>query len=82
MTSLRKVTVVPEGKNHGLIMYVDWSGSMNHNFLIQSSKYTTWFGSVVKHKFHSVCMVSRVDIHMDMTLMHKGIVAKEKLFEL
>ena len=24
----RKVTNVPEGKNHGMIMYLDWSGSM------------------------------------------------------
>ena len=25
----RKVTVMPDGKNHGLIILVDWSGSMN-----------------------------------------------------
>lgn len=25
----KKQTIVPDGKNHGLIMYVDWSGSMN-----------------------------------------------------
>ena len=24
----RKISVVPEGKNHGMIMYLDWSGSM------------------------------------------------------
>lgn len=24
----RKVTVVPEGKNHGILIYLDWSGSM------------------------------------------------------
>ena len=29
----KKVTVVPEGKNHGLVMYLDWSGSMNHQLL-------------------------------------------------
>ena len=29
----KKVTVVPEGKNHGLVMYLDWSGSMNHCLL-------------------------------------------------
>lgn len=28
----RKVNVVPKGKNHGLIMYVDMSGSMNRMF--------------------------------------------------
>jgi hypothetical protein len=26
----RKVTVVPDGKNHGLLMFVDWSGSMQN----------------------------------------------------
>ena len=25
----KKVTTVPEGKSHGMIMYLDWSGSMN-----------------------------------------------------
>ena len=29
----KKTTVVPEGKNHGLIMYLDWSGSMSSNLL-------------------------------------------------
>jgi len=29
----KKVTIVPEGKNHGLVMYLDWSGSMNHVLL-------------------------------------------------
>lgn len=26
----RKITVVPDGKNHGLLMFVDWSGSMQN----------------------------------------------------
>jgi len=26
----RKVTVMPDGKNHGLVILLDWSGSMNH----------------------------------------------------
>ena len=29
----KKVTVIPEGKNHGLVMYLDWSGSMQHQLL-------------------------------------------------
>ena len=29
----RKMEVVPEGKNHGLLMYLDWSGSMSHDLL-------------------------------------------------
>lgn len=26
----KRVTMLPQGKNHGMIMLVDWSGSMNH----------------------------------------------------
>ena len=29
----KRITVVPEGKNHGLVFYLDWSGSMNHVLL-------------------------------------------------
>jgi len=27
----KKVSIVPEGKSHGMIMYLDWSGSMHHD---------------------------------------------------
>ena len=27
----KKLSVVPDGKNHGLVMFVDWSGSMSRN---------------------------------------------------
>ena len=29
----KKVTTLPDGKNHGMIFVIDWSGSMNHNLL-------------------------------------------------
>jgi hypothetical protein len=29
----KRVTVVPKGKSHGLIMYIDWSGSMQGNLV-------------------------------------------------
>ncbi len=29
----KKVTTVPEGKNHGLILHLDWSGSMQYQLL-------------------------------------------------
>ncbi|AIX24473.1 peptidase [Synechococcus phage ACG-2014g] len=29
----KKVTVIPEGKNHGLVMHIDWSGSMQYQLL-------------------------------------------------
>ncbi len=27
----KKVTIIPEGKSHGMIMYLDWSGSMHYD---------------------------------------------------
>ena len=26
----QQITNLPEGKNHGMVMFIDWSGSMNH----------------------------------------------------
>ena len=41
----KKVTVVPEGKNHGLVMYLDWSGSMQHQLLdtLKQTYNLIWF---------------------------------------
>jgi len=33
----KKITVVPDGKNHGLIFILDWSGSMSH-FILDTVK--------------------------------------------
>ena len=41
----KKVTTIPEGKNHGLIMHIDWSGSMS-DVLLDTLKQTfnlVWF---------------------------------------
>jgi hypothetical protein len=41
----KRITVVPEGKNHGLVMYLDWSGSMS-TCLLDTLKQTynlVWF---------------------------------------
>ena len=41
----KKTTIIPEGKNHGLIMYLDWSGSMS-DILLDTLKQTmnlVWF---------------------------------------
>jgi hypothetical protein len=41
----KKVTVVPEGKNHGLVMYLDWSGSMQQQLLdtLKQTYNLIWF---------------------------------------
>ena len=41
----KKTTVIPEGKNHGLIMHIDWSGSMQHQLLdtLKQTYNLMWF---------------------------------------
>lgn len=41
----RKITVVPEGKNHGLVMFLDWSGSMQTQLLdtLKQTFNLVWF---------------------------------------
>ena len=41
----KKTTVVPEGKNHGLVMHLDWSGSMQHQLLdtLKQTYNLIWF---------------------------------------
>ena len=41
----KRITVVPEGKNHGLVIFLDWSGSMCHNLLdtLKQTYNLVWF---------------------------------------
>ena len=41
----KKTTIVPEGKNHGLVMHLDWSGSMQHQLLdtLKQTYNLIWF---------------------------------------
>ena len=41
----KKITVVPEGKNHGLVMFLDWSGSMQTQLLdtLKQTYNLIWF---------------------------------------
>jgi hypothetical protein len=47
----RRLTVIPQGKNHGFIMFLDWSGSMSANF-----------GSTLKQLISMVLFCKRVQI--------------------
>ena len=49
----KKITVIPNGKNHGFIMYLDWSGSMYEN-IEQTMKQVlnlVWFASRINVPF-------------------------------
>lgn len=47
----KKITVVPGGKSHGLILFLDWSGSMTHHL-----------GSTVKQLLSLVLFCKKVNI--------------------
>ena len=48
----KKVTSVTEGKNHGLVFYVDWSGSMAHVMENYSSNvFSAWFCQKIQIPF-------------------------------
>lgn len=50
----RKVTTIPDGKNHGLVFYLDWSGSMQHVML-----------DTMKQLFQLVWFCRKVNIPFD-----------------
>ena len=47
----KKMSVVPEGKNHGLVMFVDWSGSMHQDM-----------GNTLDQLLNLVCFCKQVQI--------------------
>lgn len=50
----KKVTVVPKGKSHGLLMYIDWSGSMQGNLV-----------GTIKQLFNLIQFCKKVQIPFD-----------------
>jgi hypothetical protein len=50
----KKVSVIPDGKNHGLIFVCDWSGSMNNVLL-----------DTIKQMFHLIWFCKKVQIPFD-----------------
>ena len=49
----RKITVVPDGKNHGLVIFVDWSSSMHDNVFntIKQLLNLVWFAKKINIPF-------------------------------
>ncbi|ABA47121.1 gp150 [Synechococcus phage syn9] len=65
----KKITVVPDGKNHGLIMLLDWSGSMQ-NVLMDILKQTynlIWFCKKVGIPFRVYAFQGGVGTHQEET---------------
>ena len=87
----RKVSVVPDGKNHGLIFILDWSGSMN-NFILDAYKHLlnlVWFCRKVNIPFEVYAFTLECNSYMEVQPNHPltykkvaGVIAPEASFRL
>jgi hypothetical protein len=87
----KKVSVVPDGKNHGLIFILDWSGSMS-NFILDAYKQLlnlVWFCRKVNIPFEVYAFTLDCSAYMELQPNHPpiynkvpGIIAPEASFRL
>ena len=87
----KKVSVVPDGKNHGLIFILDWSGSMS-NFILDAYKQLlnlVWFCRKVNIPFEVYAFTLDCSSYMELQPNHPpiynkvpGVVAPEASFRL
>ncbi len=56
----KKITTVPDGKNHGLVMFLDWSGSMSTTILdtLKQTYNLVWFCKKVNIPFRVIAFQS------------------------
>ena len=64
----RKLTVVPEGKNHGFVMFLDWSRSMSGNI-----------HNTMKQLFSLTMFCNRVHIPFEVYLFRTHVIYDEKV---
>ena len=87
----KKVSVVPDGKNHGLIFILDWSGSMS-NFILDAYKQLlnlVWFCRKVNIPFEVYAFTLECNSYMEVQPNHPltykkvaGVIAPEASFRL
>ena len=87
----KKVSVVPDGKNHGLIFILDWSGSMS-NFILDAYKQLlnlVWFCRKVNIPFEVYAFTVDCQSYMELQPNHPpiynkvaGVIAPEAAFRL
>ena len=87
----KKVSVVPDGKNHGLIFILDWSGSMN-DFILDAYKQLlnlVWFCRKVNIPFEVYAFTLECNSYMEVQPNHPltykkvaGVIAPEASFRL
>jgi hypothetical protein len=87
----KKVSVVPDGKNHGLIFILDWSGSMG-DFILDAYKQLlnlVWFCRKVNIPFEVYAFTLECNSYMEVQPNHPltykkvaGVIAPEASFRL
>ena len=87
----KKVSVVPDGKNHGLIFILDWSGSMS-NWMLDTYKQLLnliWFCKKVNIPFEVYAFTLDCNSYMELQPNHpptykkvKDVIALEQTFRL
>lgn len=87
----KKVTVIPEGKNHGLIFVLDWSGSMQ-DWILDTCKQLfslIWFCRKVNIPFEVYAFTLDCNSYVELQPNHpptfskvKGVLAPEQSFRL
>jgi len=87
----KKVSVVPDGKNHGLIFILDWSGSMN-NWMLDTYKQLlnlVWFCKKVNIPFEVYAFTLDCNSYVELQPNHppnykkvKDVIALEQQFRL
>jgi hypothetical protein len=87
----KKVSVVPDGKNHGLIFILDWSGSMS-NFILDAYKQLlnlVWFCRKVNIPFEVYAFTLDCNSYVELQPNHppvynkvSGVIAPEASFRL
>lgn len=87
----KKVTVIPEGKNHGLIFILDWSGSMQ-DWILDTCKQLfslIWFCRKINIPFEVYAFTLECNSYVELQPHHpktfkkvSGIIAPEQSFRL
>ena len=85
----KKVTVTPDGKNHGLVMFLDWSGSMQYQLLdtLKQTYNLVWFCKKAGIPFRVYAFSNgwehdTPNIHPAIKNQEQGILSLERDFKL
>jgi hypothetical protein len=76
----RKATIVPDGKNHGMIMYLDWSGSMTRDLFntVEQTLNLVYFCRQIGIPFRVYAFTNRFTPTMKTSISYRAALAMAK----